>query len=975
MTDSVPLLAGHRLGSNPYLIKRFIAKGGFGAVYLAEDMLMQGRLCVIKENFDQSSDSREQFRVEATTLSILSHPHLVRVTDKFEEPNHRQYVVMDYIDGEDLEEILNRSPNGLPEKQVLHWMDQILDAIAYCHAFRPKVIHRDIKPANIRIRQGDNKAIVVDFGIAKIGGGLTQVAARGVSPGYAPPEQYGTGTDTYSDIYALGATLYHLLTGRTPPPSVDIAYSGVVLDRPRALNPLISSGTEEVILRAMQLNPRDRYQAVVPMRQALQGIRVCPSCATTNRASARFCQACGRSLATSMSQYPIIRATAVDKLRQIAGTSIVRIIGEVEEVKRSQTQNGDPYVFVNFGDFRHGCFRAVLWADALQRFEAKGIMPESHRKRFVCVTGRVSLYQGQPQIEVGSPEDVEVLTDQTEAEARLKQGQAQKVAISSSPVVQARPISQANPSPVVPPKLAMPASPPAPPAPSSIMLPKLLMPTPPPAPAPFLSALAKPVAPSSQPQKDAASQDVSPKAVAPPLWPPILGFSPSAQPKPNAPSPQRLPPASPEVTPPKSAAPPPRPVTPVSSQAALPKPAAAPHQIPPPYQLIPGMAARTVGELIKHCEDNWDRAVEQFYQGDFEAWLRKIGQQLALADEARRIAVSMKNTDTIARSEGFAEWLLLAGHSGHYAVTISVLDFAPIGVGETSAATLIITNSGTRYVSGVIEAQVSWLSAREPRFGCKPKGTSKVEIVVDTSHLMPGTHVEKQAFLVKARHQQLDVPARLTVLPPVLRVAPIVLRFGEIRTRAPVQKSLEIKNTGAGYLVGKVHSCVSWLSVPSPSFKCHAGKSVEVGIVCDPKAVSSDRASAGAALMIECPYAPPPVYVSATAEIVLPCLTADPAPVRFGDVISGKVQGVTLTVTCSNSLKVSFSIRSLVSWLIVPRSQISCVTDAPTRVLIRADTGQLPLGELEVPSALEIEYEAGCILLGVSINVVSRIGG
>ncbi|MBM4028854.1 MAG: zinc-ribbon domain-containing protein, partial [Planctomycetes bacterium] len=300
MSNYIPLPPNTRLKNNRYIIRSFLTAGGFGAVYLAEDTLMQGRLCVLKESFDQTPDGRAQFEVEAATLSVLNHPNLVRVTDSFVEPSQKMYLVMEYVEGEDLEEALKRMPNGLPEKQVLAWLDQILDAVAYCHAFNPKVIHRDIKPANVRIRKADGVAVLVDFGIAKIGGGKTRAAARGYSPGYAPPEQYGTGTDTYSDVYALGATLYHLLTGRVPPQSVDIAYSGAVLPLPHSFNPAISAQTEQIILTAMQLNPPDRFRTAGDMRKALQGeipTQMCPHCGAQMRTTARFCPVCGKSTA------------------------------------------------------------------------------------------------------------------------------------------------------------------------------------------------------------------------------------------------------------------------------------------------------------------------------------------------------------------------------------------------------------------------------------------------------------------------------------------------------------------------------------------------------------------------------------------------------------------------------------------------------------------------------------------------------
>ncbi len=305
MSFYIPLPAGAFLKNRRYRVERELKAGGFGAVYLAEDFFFasrkgastSGRPCVIKENFDQSPKAREQFEKEAAVLSTLSHPHLVRVTDTFVEPGGRMYLVMEYIDGEDLEDRLGRATAGLPESEVLVWMDQVLDAVAYCHAQTPPVIHRDIKPSNIRIRRADGKAILVDFGIAKIGDESvqTQEAARGYSPHYSPVEQHSMrGTGAYSDVYALGATLYHLVTGQPPPESTELAV-GKPLPRPRTLNPAVSPLVEQVILTAMQVRPQDRYPNAQEMRLALQGRgTTCPHCGASTRSGARFCASCGR---------------------------------------------------------------------------------------------------------------------------------------------------------------------------------------------------------------------------------------------------------------------------------------------------------------------------------------------------------------------------------------------------------------------------------------------------------------------------------------------------------------------------------------------------------------------------------------------------------------------------------------------------------------------------------------------------------
>jgi len=319
MQPYTPMPLGTRLKNNRYRIKAFVTTGGFGAIYEAEDIVLSGRLCILKESFDQTPEGQAQFEIEAATLSTLSHPHLVRVTDNFIEPNQKMYLAMEYVEGEDLRDVLDRSPAGLPEQQALEWMDQILDAVAYCHAFNPKVVHRDIKPDNIRLRKSDSKAVLVDFGISKIGGKTapTRRAARGYTAGYAPPEQYGTGTDTYSDVYALGATLYHLLTGQLPPESIDIAHSGAILVPPRSLNANISPDTEQVILTAMQLLPQNRYQTAGDMRKALLGTtmvqvpqQTCAACSTVNKATAKFCFRCGTALQVALPPFKVTQVAA-----------------------------------------------------------------------------------------------------------------------------------------------------------------------------------------------------------------------------------------------------------------------------------------------------------------------------------------------------------------------------------------------------------------------------------------------------------------------------------------------------------------------------------------------------------------------------------------------------------------------------------------------------------------------------------------
>jgi len=263
----MPLQIGQSL-NNRYRIVNLLGQGGFGAVYRAWDVNLQ-RPCALKENLETSPEAQHQFQREAFLLSKLSHPNLPRVTDYFFIPGQGQYLVMDFVEGEDLQEKLDRQ-GPLLEAQVLPWISQVCQALSYLHSQSPPVVHRDLKPSNIRITP-DDKAMVVDFGIAKIYDPSlkTTIGARAVTPGYSPPEQYGQGTtDTRSDVYALGATLYTLLTGQKPLESV-FRIASQPLTSPRQLNPAIAPSTESIILKAMELGPETRFQAISDLQNAI----------------------------------------------------------------------------------------------------------------------------------------------------------------------------------------------------------------------------------------------------------------------------------------------------------------------------------------------------------------------------------------------------------------------------------------------------------------------------------------------------------------------------------------------------------------------------------------------------------------------------------------------------------------------------------------------------------------------------------
>ncbi len=324
-------LALNSLLQNRYRILQKLGQGGFGAVYLAQDTRLNNRLVAAKENFDNSTEAQTQFQIEANLLANLQHASLPRVSDFFVEPSSgRQYLIMDFVEGDDLALIVQRT-GRLSETQALPWMEQVCEALAYLHTQQPPIIHRDIKPPNIRIRR-DQRAILVDFGIAKVFDAARKTAdgARAVSAGYSPLEQYGNGTtDARSDLYALGATMYFVFTAQTPPDATELAAQDKFLTPPRKMNPKLSSHVEAAILQAMHLDARHRHNSADELRRALRApipaqkpapyvpakpvvqaqpiapaqpvpqpsVTVhCIHCGKMNRANARVCAYCGKSL-------------------------------------------------------------------------------------------------------------------------------------------------------------------------------------------------------------------------------------------------------------------------------------------------------------------------------------------------------------------------------------------------------------------------------------------------------------------------------------------------------------------------------------------------------------------------------------------------------------------------------------------------------------------------------------------------------
>lgn len=251
-----------------YRIEGQLGKGGMGAVYLGHDITLDIKVAV-KENLNLNPESERQFRREARLLATLRHRNLPRVTDHFILED-RQYLVMDFIEGVDLSARVARKPATVDE--VLGWADAIADALHYLHTRTPPVIHRDIKPANLKL-QADGTVVLVDFGIAKLfDQSQTTTGARGLTPGFSPPEQYGgQRTDSRSDQYALAATLYSLITNKRPADSIQRMLGKETLKPIRELHPGVPEHVEAALERGLALDQDQRFPDVQSFRSALGG--------------------------------------------------------------------------------------------------------------------------------------------------------------------------------------------------------------------------------------------------------------------------------------------------------------------------------------------------------------------------------------------------------------------------------------------------------------------------------------------------------------------------------------------------------------------------------------------------------------------------------------------------------------------------------------------------------------------------------
>ncbi|MCS6884123.1 MAG: protein kinase [Acidobacteriota bacterium] len=259
-----------------YQIVRRVGGGGMGNVYMARDKRLADALRAVKEMIEMFSDEAmrrkaiEDFERESQILASLEHPSIPTIYDYF-IADGRYYLVMKYIGGGDLAGRLRASPNRcIDEKTVTEWSIQVCDVLDFLHSQRPPIIYRDLKPANLMIDDRTNRVMLIDFGIAR----CVSPTQKGVTAigtmGYAPPELFSGKVEPRSDIYSLGATMFHLLTGSDPQDNPLLIFDFSKYPRPRQINPSISPKMDEIICKAVEHKPERRFSSALEMKRVLE---------------------------------------------------------------------------------------------------------------------------------------------------------------------------------------------------------------------------------------------------------------------------------------------------------------------------------------------------------------------------------------------------------------------------------------------------------------------------------------------------------------------------------------------------------------------------------------------------------------------------------------------------------------------------------------------------------------------------------
>lgn len=270
-------LSEDQLLNGRYKIVRKIGGGGMGAVYLAQDQNLGGVERAVKEMVQSSIEEEQQrkaiedFRRESMILSTLDHPSIPTIYDYFfDDSQGRFYLVMKYISGGDLAGRLRAAPGGrIDERLVTEWAIQVCEVLAYLHTLPSTIVYRDLKPSNIMLDGNTGRVMLIDFGIARsINAEEKGVTAVGTM-GYAPPELFSGQVEPRSDIYSLGSTMFHLLTGADPQNNPLLIFDFQKNPRPRQINPQLSDQMERILMRAVEYNADHRFSSADEMRHVL----------------------------------------------------------------------------------------------------------------------------------------------------------------------------------------------------------------------------------------------------------------------------------------------------------------------------------------------------------------------------------------------------------------------------------------------------------------------------------------------------------------------------------------------------------------------------------------------------------------------------------------------------------------------------------------------------------------------------------
>ena len=283
MTGSINTPTGLQLAPGTLLVERYrivrrIGGGGMGSVYLAEDQNLANRPVAVKEMVEMFADESsrqkaiEDFKREAELLARLDHPSIPTIYQYFLDLNRgRYYLVMKYIDGGDLARRQRERGGKIDELTVTRWAIDTCDVLDYIHGQNPPIIYRDLKPANLMIDARTNRIMLVDFGIARfVAPNQRGVTAIGTM-GYAPPELFAGKVESRSDLYSLGATMFHLLTGQDPQDNPLLIFDFNKNPRPRQINPTISEEMEELICRSVEHKPENRFESAREFGNQLKG--------------------------------------------------------------------------------------------------------------------------------------------------------------------------------------------------------------------------------------------------------------------------------------------------------------------------------------------------------------------------------------------------------------------------------------------------------------------------------------------------------------------------------------------------------------------------------------------------------------------------------------------------------------------------------------------------------------------------------